>query len=41
MVPVTVEIPVTVNVPPTGVVPSNVSTYVLTAFCVETFVSLF
>ena len=41
MVPVTVEIPATVNVPPTGVISSSVSTYVLTAFCVETFVSLF
>ena len=41
VVPVTVDIPATLNVPPTGVTPSKVSTYVLTAFCVETLVSLF
>ena len=41
VVPVTVDIPANVNVPPSGVIPSNVSTYVLTAFCVETLLSLF
>ena len=41
VVPVTVPIPAILNVPPTGVTSSKVSTYVLTAFCVETLVSLF
>ena len=37
----TVDIPANVNVPVLGVIVLRVSTYVLTAFCVETFESLF